>query len=261
MLEENFLNESNLKIGYLLCFVTAVGFICSLTYNYGYFWDFNAGIRLLSIGDILTSYTLWVPTLGTLMFLYGLDIFIKRVEIDKKEKKLLQKSKHPKLIKFLIALPQVILICLIILMLTAYGLFGYFDRPIILGLGLILLWTKLLGSILKTKPAKEHFNKYFLSLFMFIPAMLVFMFTLGLDRTLSESELTTPNAVVYFKERPSQEFPTILLRHLEKGLLTKQIKYNDYMLVAWDDISRIEILKQNHKFKGILCESFQYCKQ
>lgn len=256
MIGEKLFVESNLRIGYIICFVTAVGFICSLTYNYGYFWNFDAGIRVLSIGDILTSYTLWIPTLGTLFFGYGLDIFVKRVEIDKTEKKIIKKTKHPKLIKFLIALPQTILLMAIVLMLLCYLIFGYPYKPLILCLGIIILWIKVFGSLLTSKAIKGRANRYILGIFLFIPVILSLMFTLGLDKSLSESRLTHPNAVMYFIDKPYQQFPTILLRHLEKGLLAKQIKQDDYVLFTWDDISRIEIISQDKQFKGIACEWF-----
>lgn len=256
MLGEKIFSESSLRIGYIICFVTAVGFICSLTYNYGYFWNFDAGIRILSIGDILTSYTLWIPTLGTLFFGYGLDVFLKRVEIDKTEKKIIKKSKHPKLIKFLIGLPQTILLIAIVLLLLCYIMFGYPYKPLILCLAMIILWVKIFGSILTSKAIKGRVNKYILGFFIFIPTILSLMFALGLDKSLNESKLNRPNAVFYFIDKPYQQFPTILLRHLEKGLLAKQIKQNDYMLFTWDDISRIEIIAQNEQFKGIGCKWF-----
>jgi hypothetical protein len=256
MLGEKLFAESSLRIGYIICFVTAVGFVCSLTYNYGYFWNFDAGIRILSIADILTSYALWIPTLGTLFFVYGLDVFLTRVEIAKTEKRIIKKSQFPGLVKFLIGLPQAILLIAVVVLLIYYLTFGEPYKPLILCLGMVILWVKILGSLLTSKAIKGRTNKYILGIFIFIPATLSLMFALGLDESQHESKLTTPNAVIYFIDKPFQQFPTILLRHLEKGLLAKQIKQNDYMLFTWDDISRIEIISQNKQFNGIACEWF-----
>lgn len=254
MIVEELFEETRMRLGYIICFVAAVGFICSFTYNHGYFWNFDAGMRIISIGDILTSYTLWVPSLGTLFFVYGLDEFLSDVELSKTEKKLIKKSKSPKLMSFLIELPQLILFAFIAVLLGGYLIFGVPYQPLILCIAMLIIWLKISTVLLRSKLAKGRINKYILGMFLFVPAVLCLMFALGLDKSCKEATLTQPNAVLYFSHHPNQGYPTILLRHLEKGLLAKQLKQNDYMLYTWDDISRIEVISQSQQFKGIACE-------
>lgn len=238
MLGEKLFAESSLRIGYILCFVTALGFICSLTYNHGYFWSFDAGIRVLSIGDILTSYSLWVPGLGTLFFGYCLDLFLQRIEKTETAKI----KRHKKLIKRLLSLPHIILIFALTVMLCADYIFNLNIRPLLVWFGLCYLWISLTGLLFAYKPFTKRTNKFLLSFFIYIPVVLSLMFTLGLDKSILDRKLFRPNANIYFLETGDVPLPTILLRHLERGLLAKEIDSKHFQLYLWDDISSIEIL-------------------
>lgn len=238
MIGENLFEESSLRIGYVICFVTAIGFVCSLTYNYGYFWSFEAGIRILSIGDILTSYSLWVPGLSTLAFAAGLDLFLQRIE--KKETQTVKK--HKRLLKNLFRVPHIILLISMSLILIAYVIFGYIFRPIVIWFACGYIWFSASGALYSAKLFKGRTNKYLLGIFLFIPIILSLMFALGLDQSIADSRLKQPNANIYFVGDLAAKNPVILLRHLERGLLAKEIDNKNYQLFTWDDISSIEIL-------------------
>ena len=245
MLEERLFEESSgLRIGYIICFVTAVGFICSLTYNYGYFWFFATGIRVLSIGDILTSYTLWIPGLGTLFFAYCFDMFLQHIE--KKEQKLLIK-KHKKFIRRLLGLPHIILLIAMSSILVAYFGFDYILRPLLVWFACCYVWLSLSGVISASKIFVGRTNHYVLGIFLFIPVILSLMFALGLDKAHCDSQLHVANANIYFITDLTHKHPTILLRHLERGLLAKEVNSPDYILFSWDNINSIEILAHAKK--------------
>lgn len=238
MIGESLFEESSLRIGYVICFVTAIGFVCSLTYNYGYFWSFEAGIRILSIGDILTSYSLWVPGLSTLIFATGLDLFLQRIE--KKETQ--AAKKHKRLLKNLFRIPHIILVICMSIILIAYFIFGYDFRPIIIWFACGYVWFSLSGALYNMKLFKGRTNQYLLGIFLFIPIILSLMFALGLDQAKFDSKLKQPNANIYFIGALETKTPVILLRHLERGLLAKEINNRNYQLFTWDDISSIEII-------------------
>lgn len=227
--------ESNLRIGYIICFVTAVGFVCSLTYNHGYFWNCGAGINVLSIGDILTSYTLWVPSLGTLLFGYGLDLFLKHIENKEKSKTI------KKLLKFMVGLPQTILFIALAILLVSYLLLDLPYIPVLIWAGFCFIWLKISGHLLASKIFSGRTNKFILGIFLFVPVILSLMFTIGLDQAIEDSKLHTPNAFVTMLHQ-SKATPTIILRHLEKGLLAKDIVNNNYVVYIWHDISKVEII-------------------
>ncbi len=236
MIGESLFEESKLRIGYIICFVTAVGFVCSLTYNRGYFWGCDAGISVLSIGDILTSYTLWIPSLGTLIFGYGLDLFLKHIEDKEKSKKI------KKLLKYLISLPQTILFIAIAILVFSYLMLGFPYVPMLVWAGFCFLWLKISGHLLASKIFAGRTNKFILGIFLFVPVILSLMFTIGLDQAIEDSKLKTANAFITMLHQQPKAIPTIVLRHLEKGLLAKDIVNNNYVMYVWHDISKIEII-------------------
>jgi hypothetical protein len=244
MIGESMFEESNLRIGYIICFVTAVGFVCSLTYNHGYFWLCDAGINILSIGDILTSYTLWIPSLGTLLFGYGLDLFLKHLEDKEKSKKI------KKLLKYLVGLPQTLVFIAITILLFSYLMFDLPYIPVLLWVGFCFVWLKISGHLLASKIFSGRTNKFILGIFLFVPVILSLMFTIGFDQALKDSKLHTPNAFLT-QSYQAKTIPTIILRHLEKGLLTKDIINNNYVVYIWRDVSKVEIISNNAAIKGV----------
>ncbi len=240
--------ESSLRIGYILCLVTAVGFICSLTYNVGYFWWFEGGFRLLSIGDILTSYSLWIPGLGTLFFCYSLDLFLQHVEQTKKS---VRAKKRQDFIRAILGVPHLIVVLVMFAILLSYVLYGFFFRPIIIWLSVCYLLLSLAGYLATTKLFSGRFNQYILGIFAFIPTVLFLLFALGMDKARADANLQTANAHLYFINEDKPQ-PTILLRHLEKGLLAKQLNSSNYVLFTWDDLSRVEIIARDDHFAGLL---------
>lgn len=254
MIGEKMFEESSLRIGYIICFVTAVGFVCSLTYNCGYFWLFNAGVRVLSIGDILTSYTLWVPGLGMLLFGYCLDLFLQRVE---QKDKIIKSIKHRKFIKRLIGLPHYIIFIAMITLLISYVLFGFLYRPIVVWFSCCYVWLSFAAYLSSLQLFAGRANKFILWIFLFIPVVLSLMFAIGMDKALDDAKLNAPNIKLFFLDEGNTPHPAILLRHLEKGLLAKEIDQNNYILYTWEDLSRIEILASKSHFQGIACEWFK----
>ncbi len=238
MLGEKLFEESSLRIGYILCFVTAIGFVCSLTYNHGYFWSYDAGIRILSIADILTSYSLWVPGLGTLFLIYCLDLFFQHIENTETAKI----KRHKKLIKHLLRLPHLILLVALTAMLCADYIFALKLRPLLQWVAVSYLWISLTSIFFIFKPFKTRTNKYLLSFFIYIPVILGLMFTLGLDKSTLDRRISSPNANIYFLGQEDQPLATTLLRHLERGLLAKDVSSQHFQLYLWEDISSIEIL-------------------
>lgn len=240
------LEDSNLRVGYTICFVTAIGFVCSLTYNCGYFWLFDAGINILSISDILASYTLWIPSLGMLIFGYGLDLFLKHLEDEKKSRKI----KY--FLNKLDGLPQLLLYILIILLLASFISFGYPRAPLLLWACFFILWLKLSSKVMALNMFALRSNKYIMGIFLFVPVILSLMFTIGLDKAINDSKLSMPNAYITLINQKNFPYPTILIRHLEKGLLAKDIGSKNYIVFAWDDIAKIEIVSHDNQFSGII---------
>lgn len=255
--ESLFEEKSTMRLGYIICFVTAVGFICSLTYNCGYFWTFNAGIRMLSIGDILTSYSLWIPGLGTLLFGYCLDLFLRHIE---RKENLLKFKKHHKLMKKILGLPHIIILSAVSLLIISYLLFGFMYRPILIWFSCCYVWLSFFGYLFKLQLFAGRTNKFILGIFMFVPIILSLMFAIGMDDALNDSKLNEPNASLYFFAEHNTPHPAILLRHLEKGLLAKEINQKNYMLYIWDDLTRVEILAGKGHFRGIACEWLNFCR-
>ncbi len=68
-------------------------------------------------------------------------------------------------------------------------------------------------------------------------------------REISKFDVATAN--LFFIGENQSPYPVILLRHLEKGLLVKEAAKNNYILFTWDDISRIEIIANEKRFKGV----------
>ncbi|HSX20997.1 MAG TPA: hypothetical protein VLG38_07760 [Gammaproteobacteria bacterium] len=239
MLEESLFEESfGLRLGYIICFVTAVGFICSLTYNYGYFWHLAIGIRILSIGDILTSYTLWIPGLASLVFVYGFDIFVQRIEARAQNKMF---KKHKKLLRKIFGLPHIALFSATSIVIIAHLIFGYTFRPLLIWFAYCYVWLSISALLYASKLFVGRTNRYILGIFLFTPVILSLMFALGLDKSHTDGKLNTANAKISFIS-VNYEYPIILLRHLERGLLAKEVNSGNYAVFIWDDISSIEIL-------------------
>lgn len=249
MLNEKLFEESRLRIGYIICFVTAVGFVCSLTYNCGYFWPFDAGVRILSIGDILTSYTLWVPGLGTLLFCYCLELFLQHIE---NKEHIIKFRKHQKLLKELLGIPHIILFIAMLALFISYILFGFHFRPIVVWFSLFYILLSLYGYLASSKFFAGRQNRLILGIFFFVLVALSLMFTLGMDKAREISKFNSPNANLFFIFEKQVAYPVILLRHLEKGLLVKEVDKSDYILFTWDDLSRVEIIAHKKNFNGIL---------
>lgn len=241
MIGAHILEESNMRLGYFICFVTAIGFICSLTYNHGYFWHFEAGIRMLSIGDILTSYSLWVPGLCTLFFGYCLDLFLQQIEQEETAKI----KRHKKLIKRLLGLPHIVLLVIFTGIIIAHFSAAMYFRPLILWLAVCYLWASLAGLLYVFKVFASRTNRFILSFFIYLPVVLSLMLTLGLDKATLDDRLNKPNANIVFIEEKKVVQQTILLRHLERGLLAKEPGNKNFQLYVWDDISSIEIINQH----------------
>lgn len=245
MIGESVLEESNMRIGYIIFFVTAVGFVCSLTYNHGYFWLCDAGLNILSIGDILTSYTLWIPSLSTLLFGYGLDLFLKHLEDKEKSKRV------KKILKYLVGLPQTLLFIALAIVLVTYLILDFPYIPILLWLGFGVIWVKISGHIMAAKIFAGRANQFILGIFLFVPVVLSLMFTIGLDKAIADSKLHTPNAFLTQTHPQARAIPTIVIRHLEKGILTKDIVNNNYVVYIWREISKIEIIANNSATQGV----------
>lgn len=238
MLGETILEESGLKVGYIILLVAGVGFICSLTYNHGYFWYLDAGIRILSIGDILTSYSLWVPGLGTLLFGAGLDLLLQHIEHEEASKL----KRHKKLIKNILGVPHIILLIISTFVITTFILDVYYFRPLLVWLCVAYLWISIGSMLFSTRPFKSHISKLVLGFFIFIPVILSLLFILGLDKFKMDEKLSTANAKIFFVSSKEVAHPIILIRHLERGVLTKNTNSNNLKLFLWDDISSVEIL-------------------
>lgn len=249
MLNEKMFEESNLRVGYIICFVTAVGFVCSLTYNCGYFWLFEAGVRILSIGDILTSYALWVPGLGALLFCYCLELFLQRIE---SKEHLIKFKKHRKILQKLFGIPHIILLTAMVGLLLSYFTFGFNLRPIVVWFSWFYILLSLYGYLSASKFFSGQQNRFILGIFFFVLVALSLMFTLGMDKAREVAKLNSPNANLFFIFEKQIAYPVILLRHLEKGLLVKEIEQNNYILFTWDDLSRIEIIANKQHFNGVL---------
>lgn len=73
------------------------------------------------------------------------------------------------------------------------------------------------------------------------------MFALGLDKSIFDSNLHQANANVSFLGDIEHKKPIILLRHLERGLLTKEVSNRNYQLFMWDDISSVEIIAKRNQ--------------
>lgn len=247
MIGASMLEETKLRIGYIIIFVAAIGFICSLTYNYGYFWLFDAGIRILSVADILTSYTLWVPGLATLIFGAALDVFLQRIE--NKDRFIKSKKYHKVINRFLLTIHAFILTGMSIILIACI-LFGFKYRPIIVWFSFCYVLFSIYGHISR-KIKLGRINKYILGIFSFVLVILSLMFVLGIDKALMDSKLNQPNAKVFFINKHSPQ-PVILLRHLEKGLLAKEINQQNYLLFTWDDLTHIELIARKNHFSGVL---------
>lgn len=240
--------ESEIHFGYIIIFVTAVGFICSLTYNWGYFWLFDAGIQVLSIGDILTSYSLWVPGVGTLLCGYMFDMYIEQAS-----KRWLNSSKKGRVIsKKIIEVSHSLLLTAALFILISFILLGFTYRPILVWISCTYVLASIIWHVRISKILLNRHSQFNLTIFMSVLVALSLLFMLGMDRALSESKLNVANANLYFKPKNERAEPVILLRHLEKGLLVKEIDRKNYILYSWDDIRSVEILTEKSHFKGIL---------
>lgn len=246
MIGASMLEETKLRIGYIIIFVAAIGFICSLTYNCGYFWLFDAGIRILSIGDILTSYTLWIPGFATLIFGVCLDVVLERIE--SKDRFIKSKKYHNLINRFLLTTHVLILTAMSIILIACI-LFGFKYRPIIVWFSFCYVLFSIYGHI-SHKIKLQRINKYILGLISFVLVILSLMFVLGIDKALMDSRLNRPNANVYFINKHAPQ-PVILLRHLEKGLLAKEINQQNYILFTWDDLTKIELIAGKKHFSGV----------
>lgn len=238
MLNEKLFEKTEIRIGYIICIVTAIGFVCSLTYNQGYFWYFDAGVRILSIGDILTSYSLWIPGFGTLVFGYCLDLFLQHLEKAETAKL----KRHRKIIKKILGLPHLALILILLCVIIAHSAYHYTFRPLVLWFAYGYLWMSVTSLLFAFKPFKKRVNRFIFSFFIYLPIMLSLMFTLGIDKCILDSHLHHANANIFFMNAKETATPAILIRHLERGLLAKEVDSRNLKLFLWEDISNIEIL-------------------
>lgn len=211
MINEKIFEESSLRIGYVICVVTAIGFICSLTYNCGYFWLFDAGIRVLSIGDILTSYTLWVPGLSALIFGYSLDLFLQHLE---KNDRLIKSIKRKKTVKKFLWLPHMIIFTSMVVLLVSYILFGFLYRPIVIWFSCCYIWLSFTAHISTLSIFNARNNKFILWVFVFIPIILSLMFAIGVDKALHDAKINTPNVMLYFFDESADAQPAIEVQEL-----------------------------------------------
>lgn len=243
----------------IIWIIIGTGFICSLSYNYGYFYEYIDGIKLLSIHDILNSFSLWLPAiLAPFIFGYGINTILKRTEDGLTEKEIIEQSKYPRITRAIRSSSENLIYLIVVLVLPAsYLLLGYPYDPLLLWLAFFVFWAWLSSYLLSCKRLVERINKVIFGIFLIIVPLLSLMFALGVDRSLSESKINEPNANIYFVSSPNVPHKVIILRVLEKGLLSKIDKESTYTLHLWNDISRVDFQPRYTKpFRGILCDWF-----
>ena len=145
----------------------------------------------------------------------------------------------------MVNLPQTVVIITITILLSLYFIFKLPYMPLLWWAGFALLWLKISGHLLASNIFSGRTNKFILGVFLFVPIMLSLMFTIGLDQALKDSKIHNPNAFLSLTHQIPKVIPTIILRHLEKGLLAKDLTNNNYVVYMWDNISKVEIISEN----------------
>lgn len=249
---ENGLNKTAITL-----IATFIGFLCSLAYNFGYFWEYSVGISLLSLTDILKSYSLWIPSVLALSLGYGFHILCTRVENGKSEDEIAGNAKYPKLVKLFRKFSSDTLIVIVVFI--AFSWFILFGRPydpIMMGVACFLIWGWFCIYILSCKKLVENSNRLILEIFLIVPLFLIPMFFIGLNASDHNNHIYKPNATLYDIESQTVGRKIIILRQLENGFLVLNQGNMTCSLYPWDSVYKIDIEKDNRRFRGIICEIF-----
>jgi len=97
--------------------------LLSITYDYGFFLNLELKFSEMptTLSDHLRSSLDWTPTaIIGLFILYGIEMFIRRMEQGQSENELIQTSKYPKFIAWFHRSPQYIIIASALFPIVAY---------------------------------------------------------------------------------------------------------------------------------------------
>lgn len=251
--------NKNLDIGIGNTFAIAaiIGFLFSVSYNYGYFWDFSVSISLLSIRDIIGSYSLWLPLILSIFFMvFYFEMLL--VFIRKKLSYIINVKKPTEdvgniQVKNVLHL-IVPFLALSVIMFASWLLIGFPKFRIIMIVFFSLLF--LVVSIDVVYGSSERsLNKLLLYMVMIIAALSFGMFSLGHFVSVLDSRQKERNAVVTLNGVGIKVIPVVVLRNLESGLLVKDLKDERMKLFLWHDIRRVDVyLKKENRFKGFIVE-------
>lgn len=244
-------------MAYITLIATVLGFFCSLAYNYGYFWSYDAGMSLLSITDILRSYSLWIPGIfGFILLGYYMEAVSTRIEQGKTEVELAQGTRNPELtIKIRNFFNKKLPFFCVLGLCLYYVFIGHPYKPIIFGLACLFIWSIFISFIL-SHAKTEGLKRLMLEIFLLLPIFIISSFFWGLHDSQINEAKSKPNAIFYLSDYPEIKHPTILIRNLESGLLVKENEL--YELYSWNIIYKISPIKQKD-YRGILCDSINIC--
>lgn len=238
------------NIGPIISVATAIGFLCSLIYNYGYFYGFSVDVRILSLNDILSSFTLWAPILISIAIGYLASKIIKPHHKNVFDA-INTKGGVGKVVMWLIFWLLAADLLLYIATATSifYKIFGTV-YPLFIYFSSFVIWIMLTLYIGSHHKFKQRINELYLNTITYVIFIFATMFVTGITASSEQSMLHKSNISVYMNNKEIEN-RFILLRYLEQGLLVKETEQNSYVLITWDEINKV-VLVPTKPFHGFL---------
>lgn len=242
----------------LVGLVASASLALSVIFDWGFYSALNLSFMQVpsGISDHVRSALIWFPkVVATLGGLVVFEMLTKRIEQGMTEEEILQSSSNPERTKRLRDGPYKVIAYIAVFIVVAYILLG----DIFLGglaFGLIVCWFVFSAWAQSHPRIVERRAIYLRFAVHFLPPIAIWLFFAGYGDAVTMFRNTAP-ALKLTVTNTSSPVPVTLLRHLDRGLLVKEVN-NSISFIPWSEIRRAETTGHYIPSKGVLCSWFGF---
>jgi len=238
----------------IVALIISLAFVCSLIYNFAYFWAL--GIPLsdtpLSTIDIVNTAIIWAPAFILLIVIYlaviaFLVLLVNVSEVEGKKYDLWRKiSPRTFWLLFFIGLISIGIVILFLI-------FGQtLLPPLIFFAAVMNIWFNLNMWLMDRDKDKSKIKILLRILIIFVPIFLFGFFWVGYSGSLSQLFQKNYDSIVYTKDNV-QGFEAVFIRSLDDGVYVKKVNDKNLTFLPWSEVKRLDRQYKKRIFHGALC--------
>lgn len=265
-MQESIHNKVGLGIQ-AISLLLSMSFVCSVLYNYSYFYALGLPSHFLPLTllDYSETTLLWSMPMGAVLAgILFVELVLKRLEGGLTEEELIQSTSNPERTRKLRESPYKFIKLIVIIFapipVLKYLLFGLVTHPIVYYVPILFVSWIMISNWLFGHYRIRQRTTIFFRLFVFAaPLVAMFMFRQGYNTALHDLTNPTMQYIIFTKDTQNNGNQVNVLRTFNQGVLVSSHK--ELVFYNWSDIKEIVAQRKkikSHYFKGIICDWFHY---